>query len=135
MFYSGGTSVCTLTKEQVGLKPSLSYVFLAGAIEGLSRPPFSSYVYPCTSCLGVQKGKHSISPIFPLCLFLHFDNETIKGRWLLTMCLIHCPTLFLPGSIEGVHIYGCVRRLHFLFNLSYFPTVPALFSVESASFS
>ena len=107
----------------------------AGRYEFLWLSDPVCFNHSCTSCLGVQKGKHSISLISPACLFLHFYPETIKGRWLWTMCLIHCPSLFLPGSIEGAHNSGRVRIVRVLFNLSYFSTISAQFFVLSASFS
>ena len=91
--------------------------------------------HSCTSCLVVQKGKRSISPIFPLCLFLHFYPETIEGRRSAKLCLIHCPSLFLPESIEGAHFSGGPRIARLLFNLSYFSAVSASFLVPSVSFS
>ena len=66
---------------------------------------------------------------------INIPSRAIAHYDLCLMCLIHCPQLLLPGSIESTYSSSGFRIAWFLFNLSYFPTVSALFSVESVSFS
>ena len=75
----------------------------------------STYPYPASYCLKLSKAHNTDS--FP------------------DMYLLHCLSLFYKWSTEGTHSGFLLELARLLFNLPYFVTVSASFSVLSAGFS